>query len=747
MKKIININFHSRVIPIEETAYEILQQYIDSLRRYFSNEEGRDEIISDIENRFAELFSETLKKGAPCITDEDVNSIITSMGRPEEFEAEEAEPASTSRTTGTTGAAGASQQSGPYQQNWQYGTEGRRLYRAENDKILGGVCAGLANYLRIDPAIVRIVFVLMTMGWGAGCLLYIILWMILPTRSLPAAVRKRLYRNPEDRVIGGVASGLAAYFHIEVWIPRLIFCLPLILEVISSVLRHTWYPWSHWGGPAFVTGGLTGTLLVTYIVLWIVLPEAITATDKLEMRGEKVDLESIKNTIKSDLENIKGRGMEMANEVKERFQQASSQVKQSTQNWSAEAGPAIRRTSNGFGHAVGVLFKAFFLFIAGIITFALIMVLAGLALRGDGVLHLKNFVLEGFWQNFLAWTGFFLFFVIPVVALLTWLIRRISGTRSSKHYLGYTFATLWVIGLFSLIVLGGMIMNNFRSRQHVEEPISVIQPSYGKLIVRTLQPINRYEDTDWWFDIDLGPHSPFYNLSEDSILFTTVRVKLLKSDDSLYHVSLIKFSRGSSAPLAREMAGNIRFPVTQSDSILNLAQGFAIARGDKFRNQQVRVEISIPVGKKILISPSVQDYRWFNINPGRRHIHWDGHGNNWDGDWDEDIEDDDTYPWNSNVEYIMTPSGLVRTDKKSSEGHTRIEQKNKKEKDDEDDNNDDDQPEYKSDKKPSQQDHDGYRYKGPNNGNKKSDSPAVKKTAMVKPADCSFCVLDVLDKV
>src|SRR5258707_4028662 len=105
MKKIININFHSRVIPIEETAYEILQQYIDSLRRYFANEEGRDEIISDIENRFAELFSETLKKGAACVTDADVNAIITSMGRPEEFEAAEGTTAGTSgRNAGTAGA-------------------------------------------------------------------------------------------------------------------------------------------------------------------------------------------------------------------------------------------------------------------------------------------------------------------------------------------------------------------------------------------------------------------------------------------------------------------------------------------------------------------------------------------------------------------------------------------------------------------------------------------------------------------
>jgi len=46
MKKVININFQGRVIPIEETAFELLKQYIESLRRYFANEEGRDEIIT-----------------------------------------------------------------------------------------------------------------------------------------------------------------------------------------------------------------------------------------------------------------------------------------------------------------------------------------------------------------------------------------------------------------------------------------------------------------------------------------------------------------------------------------------------------------------------------------------------------------------------------------------------------------------------------------------------------------------------
>jgi phage shock protein PspC (stress-responsive transcriptional regulator) len=291
MKKIININFHSRVIPIEETAYEILQQYVESLRRYFANEEGREEIISDIENRFSELFADTLRKGANCITDTDVNAIIASMGRPEEFEEEgttaHSGPAAgtgggTNAGTGTTGST----TGGPQQGYAPYTDEPRRLYRASNHKVLGGVCAGLANYLKLDPAIVRLVFVLITLTWGFGFLLYIILWIVLPTKTLAISARKRLYRNPDDRVIAGVASGLAAYFHIDVWIPRLVFALPLIVGVVTSIFQNIWWHVFRWGGGHIWFDGFGGTLSVAYVVLWIVLPDAVTASEKLEMRGE-----------------------------------------------------------------------------------------------------------------------------------------------------------------------------------------------------------------------------------------------------------------------------------------------------------------------------------------------------------------------------------------------------------------------------------------------------------------------------
>ena len=158
MKKIININLSGRVVPIEDSAYESLQRYIESLRRYFANEEGRDEIINDIESRIAELMNDKIKKGAAAITDDDVLEIINSMGRIEDFEQVEAEERAAS--------------SGPSTTNFTYGESRKgkgRLYLDASDKLLGGVCAGIANYMNVDPDIIRLLFAIITFGgFGTG---------------------------------------------------------------------------------------------------------------------------------------------------------------------------------------------------------------------------------------------------------------------------------------------------------------------------------------------------------------------------------------------------------------------------------------------------------------------------------------------------------------------------------------------------------------------------------------------------
>ena len=745
MKKIININFHSRVIPIEETAYEILQQYVESLRRYFANEEGRDEIISDIENRFSELFAETLKKGAACITDADVNAIIASMGRPEEFAGED-EPSHAGSTSGAgassaTGAAGTSGTAGAgagAQQGYTYaGGEPRRLYRAANDKVLGGVCGGLANYLKLDPVVVRILFILITITWGFGVILYIILWAVLPTKSLATSARKRLYRNPDDRVIAGVASGLAAYFHLDVWIPRLIFALPLIIGVLTSIFNNIWWRAFHWGGGHIIFDGFGGTLVVVYIVLWIVLPEASTASEKLEMRGEKIDLESIKNTVKSDLESFKGRAKEMGMEMGESFknmgQQMGTQIKQNIQSFSAEAGPVVRRTSTGIGHAIGVLFKAFFLCIAGIIAFAMIMALVALAFSGGGLLDLKGYVLDGFWEDILAWGSFILIMVIPVVALLTWLIRRITGMRSQRHYLGYVFSTLWVIGLICFVVLIGMTIRNFKARAHSEEEFALTQPSHGNLVIRARQNFHstRYDDEDWWFGDgwrrSWRHNSSFYMISDDSVQLNTVQIKVLRSDDSSYHLRVLRGSLGQNANAALDRARMISFPVSQTDSVVLLPEGFSITREQKFRNQQVIIAVYVPVGKKILMDNSVKRYNWFTWNVGHGHINWDDDKNDNGDDFDnEGFSLNNNFYWNAGVQYVMTADGLQPV---NAPGNDRPEQPERKEKPEKKERPEAPEKSTQPDKSTTP-DNGGYRYKAPAVKHN-PDTPASKSSTMI----------------
>ena len=199
MKKVISINFQGQVIAIEETAFEILTQYVESLKSYFSHEEGGDEIVNDIENRIAELFGNRLKHGINCITDEDVEAIIAGIGKPEDFDTEYEETAHPG--TGDKNAQQPHFSSELPKNQPAEEKQSRSLRRDTNNKMIAGVCSGLANYFKIDPAWMRLIFVLFfsVLFW-----VYIVLWIVLKAEPLDWSGIKRLYRNPGDRVLGGV---------------------------------------------------------------------------------------------------------------------------------------------------------------------------------------------------------------------------------------------------------------------------------------------------------------------------------------------------------------------------------------------------------------------------------------------------------------------------------------------------------------------------------------------------------------
>lgn len=164
MNKTVTINLGGIIFHIEEDAFLSLSKYLSTIKSYFKDSEGKDEIMTDIENRIAEMLSEKVSKGKQAILMGDVEEVIANMGKPEDFAGEPA--------TEETKEEQASQ---PSSANTR-----KRIFRDPDEKILGGVCAGIGKYFGFDPLWLRLAWVLLVFLAGTGFLIYLILWIIIP---------------------------------------------------------------------------------------------------------------------------------------------------------------------------------------------------------------------------------------------------------------------------------------------------------------------------------------------------------------------------------------------------------------------------------------------------------------------------------------------------------------------------------------------------------------------------------------
>ncbi|MFT7148627.1 MAG: phage shock protein PspC (stress-responsive transcriptional regulator) [Nonlabens sp.] len=275
MKKNISINISGIIFHIEEDGYDRFKKYLDSINRYFASYEDSEEIIADIESRIAELLLEKLDDGKQVISTEDVDVLISTMGQISDFEAMEEEDDFAKEEPASQKKQKAEQNDQSKKRSTKHEYEApRRLERDTRNQLLGGVAAGAAHYLKIDQIWLRVLAIITI---PISPVVYIIMWIALPGNDSMVEHEsvKKLYRNPDDSVLGGVASGLANYFKTE----------SIILRVAFIV---------------FTLAGGAGVL--AYIVLWIITPRANSITDKMQMKGQKVTLSNIDSSIKKTKE-------------------------------------------------------------------------------------------------------------------------------------------------------------------------------------------------------------------------------------------------------------------------------------------------------------------------------------------------------------------------------------------------------------------------------------------------------------
>jgi phage shock protein PspC (stress-responsive transcriptional regulator) len=629
MKQVININFQGRIVPIEVTAYEILKSYIESLSRHFDAEEGKDEIINDIENRIGELFQERIKAGATCIIDDDVNAIIKSIGRPEDFD--DAEPSS---ATGSQNTQQNNTNSTQNQTNLTSTSGKKRLFRDENHKLVGGVCSGVANYFDIDIAIVRVVFLILLFSFGIGFIPYIILWIAVPSSATTVigSRRKKLYRDIDEKYVGGVASGIANYFGINVWIPRVFFLLPLVSLTTGR-------NWGHFGGyHDFNVLNLSPGPLFIYIILWIVLPEAKTTAEKLEMKGEKVDMNSIKESVVEEMKGVQQRVQKFGKE-------AATVASEKGNAFGTEAANLGKRGGNVFADIITFIVKAFVYSILALVGFSLVIALFSAGIASFSVFPLKDFIFTSGWQNALAWGTLIFFILVPMIGIITWVIRKITKVKTGSKMLRLSFIAMWVVGWVCVTFLIASISKDFNYNSTLsDENVAIINPGVNALDITNAKSGVKYSRNNWLGDND------FFDLSGDdeSATIRNVRVNIEKSNNDSFKVTLLKYACGRKARFADSLASLINFNIQQKDSTLILDRGVVVNTKDKFRNQRVIVTIYVPVGKRIRVQNNIG---WLN------QLHFDGPGFQTSSDDDLTFGNIET-GWETGVWYTMTKDGL-----------------------------------------------------------------------------------------
>ncbi|MBW3469701.1 PspC domain-containing protein [Arthrospiribacter ruber] len=573
MKKTISINISGILFHIEEDGYATLKKYLEAINRHFSHYEDNQEIISDIENRIAEIFLSNLKNNKQVITADDVNALIEKMGTIADFKAIEEEEEPKKENTEKEEENDFYKYITPPGEN----PKGyKKLTRLENRKILGGVCAGLAHYLAIDPLWTRLVAILLLFSgkinfgrpawdflpWnfnfyfslGAWALIaYIVLWVILPVSYEEPEDKhiKKLYRNPDDRTIGGVASGLAAYFKVEVLWVRLLFI-------------------------GLIFAGGSG--LVIYLILWIITPQAKSITERIQMKGGAITLDNIESTIRENM--------------------APPAPKEESHARKVFLTPfrVLGKVIEGIGMALGP-FGKFILSVVRVI-FGLIIFLIGMAIT------ITPLVLLGVYFEILPLNDSQMFLddipaqwitdILPVwLALSTGFAIMIPGIVILLLGISVIIRKSLIEGRFGLIVLGIWLL------------------SIGIAAFQLPKTIAQFKNEATYTDekvLDLSEGTLVIKsegYTSNRGIYDMIQLQLTGTDgDDVVMVQDFK-SKGRNHNDAVNNAKQIIYGYSVLDSILTMDRGINLESLDRYRGQKLKVTLEIPYDKPFIMDKSI----------------------------------------------------------------------------------------------------------------------------------------------
>ncbi len=382
---------------------------------------------------------------------------------------------------------------------------------------------------------------------------------------------KKLYRDKDKGMIGGVAAGLSHYLGIDVvWI-RVILLL-------------------------FFFG--FGTGILAYIILWIATPEAITTSEKLEMTGEPVTISSIEKKVREEFDSVSEKFKNVD------YDKYGNQIKTGAEKFGNSLSEVISNIFKVFAKFLGVI-----LIITGVTV--LFFLFVGIFTLGTGAFiefPWTEFANAGNFTDYPIWVFGLLMFLgvgIPFFFLTLLGFRLLSPSiKSIGSIAKYTLLALWILAIAALISIGIQ-----QASEVAYEGKTIKKETLNILPTDTLQIEFRYNE-NYTNDLDDTDNFRFVqDASKNEVIYSNnIHFEIEKTDEKAPYIQIERRARGKSFNEAKKRAEKIQFGYKLEGNKLVFDNYLLTSVAEKFRDQEVAIFLYLPEGMVFKVDKSAQHY-------------------------------------------------------------------------------------------------------------------------------------------
>lgn len=386
---------------------------------------------------------------------------------------------------------------------------------------------------------------------------------------------KRFYRDVDNRVIGGVCSGLGAYFNID----------PVILRVLFVVLS---FP-------------LAGFPLALYLVFWIIIPAAFTTAQKMEMRGGNFTISDIENRVKTEYESVKGNFQKMKDS--DRYRTGRNQV---------------NTIGNGLVEVINFVGRVF------LILIGLVLIITGISLivglfgafvftdtfmfwnhTGQSQAFIPDFlsILVNPKTLVLAAVCLIIFIALPIITIIYWGLKLILRFKTNDRIIAIVGSIAWIL---SIIILTGIVLYEVRGYTYstkIEDTVDLNLPENRTLYLELNREIDEFSEI-YIFDEGLEVYT---HIEYPERLYLEPEIEIRYTSGNEISMKLEKVARGATSELARTNTKNIQFNWHLTDSILVIDPLFYQEKNERWTFPELEMVLYLPEGQKICVNKNLEE--------------------------------------------------------------------------------------------------------------------------------------------